>query len=56
MSDEALIRFGRAARYMSSPYANHGKEPRPVFVLQLAEAIDEWRRRYAGGTAIPKDS
>jgi hypothetical protein len=45
MSDDALIRFGRASRYMCSPQANGGKEPRQAFVLQLAEAIVERRRR-----------
>jgi len=45
MSDRALIRFGRAARYMASPAANLGKEPRRAFVIQLREAVEEWRRR-----------
>ena len=36
MSDTELFRFGRAARYMCSPAANHGKEPRQVFVTLLA--------------------
>jgi hypothetical protein len=35
MSDRALLRFGQAARYMCSPAANLGKEPRQVFVIQL---------------------
>ena len=45
MSDEELLRFGRSARYMCSPDANLGKEPRQVFVIQLKEAVQEWRRR-----------
>ena len=45
MSDRELFRFGRAARYMCSPAANHGKEPRREFVIQLREAETEWRRR-----------
>jgi hypothetical protein len=48
MSDGELLRFGRAARYMCWPAANHGKEPRQVFVIQLREAEKEWRRRLAG--------
>src|SRR5215472_3904063 len=45
MDDRELIRFGKAARYMCSPEANLGKEPRKVFVIQLREAVEEWRRR-----------
>ena len=45
MSDRELLWFGRAARYMCSPAANHGKGPRQVFVIQLGEAAIEWRRR-----------
>jgi hypothetical protein len=44
MSDRELLRFGRSARYMCSPAANIGKEPRKVFVIQLREAVEEWRR------------
>jgi hypothetical protein len=46
MSDDELNHFGRAVRYMCSPTANHGNEPRSVFVIQLREAVEEWRRRY----------
>jgi hypothetical protein len=35
MSDRDLLRFGRAARYMCSAFANHGKAPRPEFEIQL---------------------
>lgn len=45
MSDEELIRFGRAAAGMCSPEANFGHAPRRVFVEQLQEA--------RGGTAAP---
>ena len=48
MDDAALIRTGRAARYMCSPYANLGRAPRPNFVIQLEEAIAEWKRRHPG--------
>ena len=46
MSDGDLLRFGRAARYMCSPEANLGKEPRKAFVIQLREAVEEWRCRH----------
>jgi hypothetical protein len=45
MSDRELLRFGKSARYMCSPEANLGKAPRRVFVIQLREAMEEWRRR-----------
>ena len=45
MSDEQLLRFGRAAQFMCSPGANGGKPPRKSFVIQLEEAKAEWRRR-----------
>ena len=47
MSDEQLIRFGKSARYMCSPQARWGDAPRPVYVIQLEEAVAEWRRRRA---------
>lgn len=46
MSDEQLRAFGKDARYMISPRANMGKPPLPVFVLQLEEALAEWRKRH----------
>jgi len=46
MSDRELLRFEKAARYMCTPEANLGKEPRRVFVIQLREAVEEWRRRH----------
>ena len=49
MSEQELSRFGRAARYMCSPAANLGKEPRQVFVVELREAAKEWRRRHPLG-------
>jgi hypothetical protein len=45
ISDEQLLRFGRAAAYMCSPRANFGEPPREAFVIQLREARAEWRRR-----------
>jgi hypothetical protein len=46
MTNEELVEFGKAARYMVSPTANIGKPPLPTFVLQLEEARAEWRRRH----------
>ena len=40
MSDEDLLQFGKAARFMC-----RDKSPRQVFVIQLEEARAEWRRR-----------
>ena len=48
LSDKGLLRYGRAARYMVSPAANHGKPPRKVFQVQLEECRAEWKRRQAG--------
>jgi hypothetical protein len=46
MTDEELIRRGKAGRYMCSPQANFGKPPLACFVIQLRETIAEWRRRH----------
>lgn len=45
MTDAELLRFGQAAKYMCSPGANFGKPPREVFLFQLLEAREEWKRR-----------
>jgi hypothetical protein len=45
MNDTELLRFGKSVRYMCSPEANLGKEPRKAFVIQLREAEKEWRLR-----------
>ena len=52
MSDEELLEFGKAARYMVSRTANVGKPPLPDFVLQLEEARAEWRRRERCGNRL----
>jgi hypothetical protein len=44
MSDEELIRYGKACRELLTPQANFGRTPREVFVIQLQEARNEWRR------------
>ena len=54
MPDEQLRDFGKAARYMVSPFANMGKPALTAFVLQLEEARAEWRRRQRkDGREIP---
>ena len=47
MSDEQLIRYGKAARYMPDP-ANEpgGGKVREVYKIQLRECRAEWRRRH----------
>ena len=50
MSDRELLRFGKSARYMCSREANLGKEPRRAFVIQLREAVEEWRLRHQDST------
>jgi hypothetical protein len=45
MDDAALLQQGRAAKYMCSPSANHGKPPRQCFVIHLEECRKEWKRR-----------
>jgi hypothetical protein len=46
MSGTQLRKFGEAGRYLCSPEANLGKQPRGVFVIQLQEARREWKRRH----------
>jgi hypothetical protein len=46
MTDEELIREGKAGRYMCSPLANLGKPPRRCLVIQFEEVKAEWRRRH----------
>ncbi len=41
LSDDELIQFGKACRYMLTPQANLGRPPREVFVIQLQEARKE---------------
>jgi hypothetical protein len=45
MTDAELKRFGKAAKDMCSLRAM-GKPPRPCFVVQLDEALAEWRKRH----------
>ncbi len=47
MSGQELLRFGQAAKSMSSPSAYFGQPPRQTFIIQLEEARAELRRRNA---------
>jgi hypothetical protein len=47
MSDEELLKFGKASASMCTLHANLGKPPHQAFVVQLEEARAEWKRRKA---------
>ncbi len=46
MSDADLLRFGKDAASLCRPENQFGHPPRQVFVDQLQEAREEWRRRH----------
>ena len=46
MSDEQLIREGKAARYMCAPSTNFGKPPHDVYVIALRLWKEEYRRHH----------
>jgi hypothetical protein len=47
ISDDQLIRFGKAAAYMADPkYSADGRTVEPVFKIQLQECREEWKRRH----------
>jgi hypothetical protein len=47
MSDEQLLRYGKAARHMADPgYSADKRTVRPVYVVQLQECLAEWLRRH----------
>jgi hypothetical protein len=52
LTDEELIREGKAARYVCSSVANFGKPPRKVFVIQLEEVKADWRRRHPKNVSL----
>jgi len=52
LSDANLLRFGRAAASLCRPDGNFGHPPRRVFVEQLEEAREEWRRRHSTQTTV----
>lgn len=45
MSDQELLRFGTAAKFICYAEANCGRTPRRQFVIQVEEARAEWKRR-----------
>jgi hypothetical protein len=47
MSDNDLLRYGQASRYMADPKNNHG-DSNPAIQVQLDEARAEWKRRHPG--------
>jgi hypothetical protein len=44
LSDEDLIREGKAARSLCDPRGRNAKPPREVFVIGLRLCKEEWRR------------
>jgi hypothetical protein len=47
MSDEKLIRYGKAAEYMADPRnSTDRRSVEHVFTIQLRECREEWRRRH----------
>ena len=49
LSNEELIREGKAARYLCSPATKFRKPPRDEFVIELRLCQEEWRRRHPKG-------
>ncbi|MGB7496729.1 MAG: hypothetical protein WBR26_16270 [Candidatus Acidiferrum sp.] len=46
MSDDELMKFGKAAKSLCDPRTNYWRPPREVFAIQLKEAREEWKRRH----------
>jgi hypothetical protein len=46
LSDEELVREGKALRFFCAPNQNFGQPPREVFVIGLRLCKEEWRRRH----------
>jgi hypothetical protein len=46
LSDEELIREGKAARSLSDPKQNWGRPPREIWAIGLRLCKEEWRRRH----------
>jgi hypothetical protein len=57
MSDEQLIKYGKAARYMSDPKNSADKRTaHDVYKIQLEECRAEWLRRHPrSNTAIGEE-
>jgi hypothetical protein len=47
MSEEQLLRYGKATAYMADPkYSADGRTVESVFKIQLQLCREEWRRRH----------
>jgi hypothetical protein len=54
ISDDQLIRFGKAAAYMADPRNSADRRSvEPVFKIQLQECRAEWRRRHPKTDQLP---
>jgi len=55
MSEEQLLRYGKAAAYMADPkYSADGRTVEPVFKIQLQECRAEWNGRWPRwGSRVP---
>jgi hypothetical protein len=49
MGDAALIEFGKNCRFLCRP---HRRKPNPSFVMQLNEAVEEWKRRHPSSASL----
>jgi hypothetical protein len=56
MSDERLLRYGKAARYMADPRNSADEHTvRDVYVTQLQLCREEWARRHPKLTTPPRE-
>jgi hypothetical protein len=46
LTDQELIREGKAGRHLCSSEANFGEPPQAVFLIGLRLCKEEWRRRH----------
>jgi hypothetical protein len=57
MSDEQLIKCGKAARYMADPRNSADKRTaHDVYKIQLEECRAEWRRRHPKTAAVTQEN
>src|ERR1700691_3791945 len=50
LSDQKLVRYGKAARYLAEAHHSADRRPiEPVFVLQFRECREEWPSRWRVG-------
>jgi hypothetical protein len=45
MSDQELMQFAQAAKFMCLPGANLGEPQHQMLIIKLEEARNEWKRR-----------